>query len=72
MSTAQSSSPKVSLSEINLSNPEFWLQDRAWRNAAFKTLRDEAPYQFFEEWEFEDSPIPRGPGYYSLLSLIHI
>jgi cytochrome P450 len=29
-------------------------------------LRDESPYQFFEEWEFENSPIPRGPGYFAL------
>ena len=66
MPSQQSSTPKVSLDEINLSNPEFWLQDRAWRYAAFRTLRNEAPYQFFEEWEFENSPIPRGPGYYAL------
>ena len=66
MPSQQSSTPKVSLDEINLSNPEFWLQDRAWRSAAFRTLRNEAPYQFFEEWEFENSPIPRGPGYYAL------
>ena len=50
MSKSPSSSVKVPLSDINLSNPEFWIQDRAWRNAAFKTLRDEAPYHFFEEW----------------------
>ena len=58
--------PHVPLSDINLSNPEFWLQDRAWRYGAFKTLRDEDPYRFFEEWEFENSPIPRGPGYFAL------
>ncbi|MEY4158369.1 MAG: hypothetical protein RL743_864, partial [Actinomycetota bacterium] len=66
MSTQASSLPKVPLSEINLSNPEFWVQDRAFRYGAFKTLRDEDPYHFFEEWEFENSPIPRGPGYIAL------
>jgi cytochrome P450 len=58
--------PKVPLAEINLSNPEFWAKDHAYRHGAFKTLRDESPYQFFEEWEFENSPIPRGPGYFAL------
>jgi cytochrome P450 len=57
---------KVPLSEINISNPEFWAKDRAYREGAFHTLRQESPYQFFEEWEFEDSPIPRGPGYIAL------
>jgi cytochrome P450 len=66
MSSQASSLPKVPLSEINLSNPEFWVQDRAFRYGAFKTLRDEDPYHFFEEWEFENSPIPRGPGYFAL------
>ena len=66
MSTQASSLPKVPLSDINLSNPEFWIQDRSWRYGAFKTLREESPYQFFEEWEFENSPIPRGPGYFAL------
>ena len=58
--------PKVSLADINLSNPEFWAKDRAFRYGAFKTLRDESPFHFFEEWEFENSPIPRGPGYIAL------
>jgi cytochrome P450 len=58
--------PKVPLADIHLSNPEFWAKDHAYRHGAFKTLRDESPYQFFEEWEFENSPIPRGPGYFAL------
>jgi cytochrome P450 len=58
--------PKVPLAEINLSNPEFWAKDQAYRHGALKTLRDESPYQFFEEWEYENSPIPRGPGYIAL------
>jgi len=66
MSSQAPSFPKVPLSDIHLSDPEFWLRDRAWRYGAFKTLRDESPYHFFEEWEFENSPIPRGPGYIAL------
>jgi hypothetical protein len=57
---------KVPLNEINLSDPEFWARDREYREGAFHTLRQESPYQFFEEWEFLDSPIPRGPGYIAL------
>ena len=57
---------KVPLNEINISDPEFWAKDRAYREGAFHTLRQESPFQFFEEWEFEDSPIPRGPGYIAL------
>ena len=58
--------PKVPLADIDLSNPDFWAKDRAYRYGAFKTLRDESPFHFFEEWEFENSPIPRGPGYFAL------
>ena len=39
---------------------------RDWRDGAFKTLRDEAPFQFFKEYALEDSPIPAGPGYRAL------
>ncbi len=55
--------PKVSLADIDLSDPEFWLKDRAWREGAFKTLRDESPFQFFEERVIENAPFPPGPGY---------
>jgi hypothetical protein len=57
----------VPLSEIDLSDPEFWLRDRAYREAAFRTLRDTPGLQFFEERAFEDSPIPPGPGYWALV-----
>jgi cytochrome P450 len=57
----------VPLSEIDLSDPEFWLGDRAYREAAFRTLRDTPGLQFFEERAFEDSPIPPGPGYWALV-----
>jgi cytochrome P450 len=55
--------PHVALSEIDFSSPEFWLKDRAFREGAFKTLRDESPFQYFEEAVIQDSPFPQGPGY---------
>ncbi len=55
--------PTVALADIDLSDPEFWLKDRAWRDGAFKTLRDESPFQFFEERVIEGAPFPPGPGY---------
>ena len=57
----------VPLSEIDLSDPELWLADRAYRDAAFRTLRDTPGLQFFEERAFEDSPFPPGPGYWALV-----
>ena len=58
--------PVVSLADINLSSQEFWAMPRDWREGAFKTLRDEAPFQFFEEYVMEDSPFPPGRGYRAL------
>ena len=67
MSTATPDSfPRVPLSDIDLSSPEFWLADRAWREGAFRTLRDEKPFAFFEERVIEDAPFPPGPGYYAV------
>jgi cytochrome P450 len=59
--------PAVPLSEIDLSDPEFWAKPREWRYGAFKTLRDESPFHFFEERAVEDSPIPPGRGYRALV-----
>lgn len=59
--------PTVPLSEIDLSDPEFWAKPRDWRFSAFKTLRDESPFHFFEERLIEDSPIPPGRGYRALV-----
>ena len=59
--------PNVPLSDIDLSDPEFWVQPREWRFGAFKTLRDESPFHFFEERMVENSPIPPGPGYRALV-----
>jgi cytochrome P450 len=58
--------PVVPLTDIDLSSPEFWTQPRDWRDGAFKTLRDESPFQFFKEAQLENSPIPAGPGYRAL------
>jgi cytochrome P450 len=54
----------VPLAEIDLSDVEFWLQPEAYREGAFRTLRDEAPVRFFAEREFP--PLPAGPGYWAL------
>jgi methyl-branched lipid omega-hydroxylase len=59
--------PTVPLSEIDLSDPEFWAKPREWRYGAFKTLRDESPFHFFEERVVENSPIPPGRGYRALV-----
>ena len=58
--------PHVPLSDIDLSSPEFWTADRAWREGAFRTLRDESPFAFFEERVIEDAPFPPGPGYFAV------
>jgi cytochrome P450 len=65
-SPMSTSLPHVPLSEIDLSSPEFWTADRAWREGAFRTLRDEKPFAFFEERVIEDAPFPPGPGYYAV------
>lgn len=59
--------PTVALSEIDLSDPEFWAKPREFRYAAFKTLRDESPFHFFKEYVIENSPIPPGRGYRALV-----
>lgn len=58
--------PAVPLSEIDLSDPGFWVRDRAFREGAFKTLRDEAPFAFFKERVIENAPFPPGPGYHAV------
>jgi cytochrome P450 len=59
--------PVVPLADIDLSDPEFWTKPRDWRYGAFKTLREESPFHFFEERMVENSPIPPGPGYRALV-----
>jgi cytochrome P450 len=59
--------PTVPLGSFDLSNlEEFWAGPRDVREGAFKTLRDMPGLAFFEEAEFEDSPFPKGPGYWVL------
>jgi methyl-branched lipid omega-hydroxylase len=59
--------PVVPLADIDLSDPEFWIQPRDWRYGAFQTLRNESPFHFFEERLVENSPIPPGAGYRALV-----
>jgi cytochrome P450 len=54
----------VALDDIDLSDIDFWLADRDWRNAAFKALRDTPGMPFYSERVIEGFPFPPGPGYY--------
>ena len=56
----------VPLSDIDLSNIEFWTKPRSYRDGAFKTLRDTPGLVHFEEALIPDSPFPRGPGYFAV------
>ncbi len=56
----------VALGSFDLSDPEFWLQSREYREGAFATLRREQPISWFDEREFEGVPFPKGPGYWSV------
>ena len=52
--------------EIDLASLDFWKAPEAEREAAFETLRREAPIKFFQEFESQYFPMPRGPGYWAL------
>jgi cytochrome P450 len=55
----------IRLSDINLSDEEFWGASPAVREATFATLRREQPFGFFEE---PDVPFfERGPGFYAVV-----
>jgi cytochrome P450 len=56
------------LGSFNLSDPEFWIAPREIREGAFHTLRNEQPMSWWDEWEFPDSPFPKGPGYWAVVS----
>ncbi|MDP9464449.1 MAG: cytochrome P450, partial [Actinomycetota bacterium] len=56
----------VALGTFDLSDPEFWIAPRSHRNAAFRALRAADELVYFDEWEFEGSPLPRGPGYWAV------
>jgi methyl-branched lipid omega-hydroxylase len=51
---------------FELSDPEFWIAPREYRDAAFRALRAADELVFYEEWEYEDSPLPKGPGYWAV------
>jgi cytochrome P450 len=57
----------VEVGSFDLSNPEFWLEPRERREGAFHALRQLDHLVFSDEWEFPDSPFPKGPGYWSLV-----
>jgi len=50
--------PVVPLDEVDLSRFEFWTESEEYREAAFKTLRDEDPVRFFDA----PKPIADAPG----------
>ena len=56
----------VALGSFDLSDPDFWVQPREYREGAFATLRREQPVSWFDEREFEGVPFPKGPGYWSV------
>jgi len=56
----------VAVGTFELSDPEFWIAPRDYRHAAFRSLRQADELRFFDEWEYEDSPIPKGPGYWAV------
>ena len=58
----------VALGSFALSDPEFWNMPREYREGAFKTLREQQPVSFWEEFEFLDAQFPRGAGYWSLVT----
>ena len=60
--------PDVALGSFNLSDPEFWIGPRDLRDGAFRALRQQSPVSWSEEWEFEGSPFPKGPGYWSVVN----
>ena len=58
----------VAFGSFDLSDPEFWLQSREYREGAFATLRRDQPVSWFDEREFEGVPFPKGPGYWSIVN----
>jgi hypothetical protein len=62
--------PVVPLDEVDLSSFQFWTESEEYREAAFKTLRDEDPVRFFEAFKpMDDAPMafPLDPkGYWAL------
>jgi len=57
----------VNVDAIDLSDIEFWAKPPVERDAAFAVLRRERPLPFYAEPVIEESWIPAGPGYWSVL-----
>lgn len=57
---------EVPFEEIDLSTVEFWTAPRDWRNAAYRTLRNQPGLPFYPERLIEGAPFPPGPGYYAV------
>ncbi|MEE2675169.1 MAG: cytochrome P450 [Myxococcota bacterium] len=55
----------LSLDEIDLSAPEFWVRPWEEREAAFQTLRREKPMSFYAEPDTRGL-VPQGPGYWAV------
>ncbi len=56
----------LSVDEIDLSDPEFWVRPIEEREGAFAVLRAENPVPFTKERDIPELPLPTGPGYWSL------
>jgi cytochrome P450 len=59
-------SSDVALGTFELSDPEFWVAPRTYREDAFRALRAATELLYFDEWDYQDSPIPKGPGYWAV------
>jgi methyl-branched lipid omega-hydroxylase len=55
---------QLSLDQIKLSNPEFWMLPPQEREGAFAKLRRERPVSWHEEFEYPG--IPKGPGFWAV------
>jgi cytochrome P450 len=62
----------LSLDQIDLSPLEFWAEPLELREGAFETLRREDPVRFFHEVQYDRSPLPPGPGDWSLTKHAHV
>ncbi len=54
----------LTVDEIDLSDPEFWIRPEQEREKAFTVLRAERPVKHFEELLMPE--VPQGPGYWAL------
>jgi cytochrome P450 len=56
----------VALGTFQLADPEFWLAPRSYRHAAFGALRSADELVYFDEWDYPNSPLPKGPGFWAV------